>query len=76
MLQEAAAEIFPLAMLFQKEISDLPAVWVELRTFLNSLGDSFTQHSNRSVIMTLESCLYDDAQDCFAEMEMAKLVRA
>lgn len=39
-LRSHVAELFPPAHLFSKEISDMPSVWMELRSFLDSQGST------------------------------------
>lgn len=76
MLRETVAEMFPPAILFQKEIFYLSAVWIELCKFSTILGDNLKQHLCRNVIMKLATFIYGDAKDSVAAMEMDKLVRA
>ena len=47
------ADMFPPADLFSKELCELPAVYTELRNFLDSHGANMQQHSSRRIMMTL-----------------------
>ena len=75
-LKRAVAEMFPPAVLFGKEICDLPAVHIELRDFLDSRGANLQQHSSHRVINTLAHGLYEETEDTQAAMEMARAIIA
>ena len=52
------ADMFPPAALFGKELSNMPAIYSELRNFLDSRGENMQQHSSRRIMITLAHKLY------------------
>lgn len=75
-LKRAVADMFPPASLFAKEICDLPAVWKELRDFLDRRGANLQQHSSHRVINTLAHGLYEEPEDTQAAIDIAKEIVA
>lgn len=51
-LKNSVAEMFPPALLFSKELQDLPACYGSLRDFLDTRGAELRQHSSRRILMT------------------------
>ena len=75
-LRKTVAELFPPAVLFGKEICNLPAVHIELRNVLDSRGANLPQHSSHRVIKTLAHGLYEETEDTQEAVEMARAVIA
>ena len=69
-LKRTVAGMYPLTVLFSQEIRDLPAIYSELRDFLDSRGANMTQHSSRRVMMTLSTSLYEEQEDTLAATEI------
>ena len=68
--------MLPPTSLFREEICDLPAVFIELRNFLDERGTNLQQHSSHRVVMTLAHGLYEEAEDTQAAIEMAREIVA
>ena len=62
-LLEEVADMFPPAILFSKDLCELPAVFTELRNFLDSRGTNMHQHSSRRIMMTLATNIYNEPED-------------
>ena len=68
--------MFPPASLFRQEICDLPAVHIELRSFLDAKGANLAQHASNRMLMTLAHGLYEETEDTQAAIEMAREIVA
>ena len=75
-LKQSVAEMFPPAMLFNKELLDMPAIYSSLRDFLDSRGANLQQHSSRRIKMTLATSLYDEPEDREAVTEIVSHIFA
>lgn len=58
-LKHSIAEMFPPALVFSKEICDMPIAFMSLRDFLDTQGANMSQHSSRGIIVNLASNQYE-----------------
>lgn len=71
-VKRLVAEIFPPSVLFSQDIRDLPALYSEIRDFLDSRRANMVQHSSRRVMMTLTTNLYEEPEDTVAATEIVQ----
>ena len=62
--------MFPPAGLFSKELCELPAIYTELRNFLDARGANMQQHSSCRIMMTLAHNVYEEQEDGQAAIEI------
>lgn len=75
-VKDAFADMFPPAVLFSPEVRSMPALYSNLRDWLNEKGANLTPHSSRRILMTLATSLYNDNEDSFAATEMVRSIVA
>lgn len=57
------ADMFPPADFISKELCEFPAIYTELRNFLDSHGANMQQHSSRRIMITLAHNMYEEQED-------------
>ena len=75
-LLRAVSDMFPPASLFNENMPAIPALYSELRNFLDTRGCHLTQHSSRRIMMTLATNLYEDDDDQSAAVEIVRSIIA
>lgn len=75
-LRKHDAKMFLPAHLYGKEISNIPSVWPELRSFLDLRGATLQPHFFRRIILTLAHGLCHEAEDRFAATEIGSAIIA
>jgi len=71
-VRETIAEFFPPAELFSPDLRALPAIYKELRDWLNANGANLQQHSSRRIMMTLAANLYTEPEDTEAAISIVE----
>lgn len=71
-LVRSVAELFLPTVLFLEELLSIPALYAELRNFLNKRGAKLTPQSSRRITMKLATNLYLDDEDKSADVEIVK----
>ena len=62
--------MFSPADLFSKELCEFPAIYTELRNFLDARGANMHQHSSHRIMMTLARNVYEEQEDRQAAIEI------
>lgn len=75
-LKERVAKISPPAFQFFPDMMNVPAMFIDVRNFLDKNGCNLQQHSLHRITMSLAHNLYDDADEKSAAIDIAKSIQA
>ncbi len=70
----AFTDMFPPAVLFSEEFRSVPAIYANIRDWLNLKGAALTLHCSCRILITLAHSLYKDVEDRVPATEISLII--
>ncbi len=67
----AFIDAFPPAVLFSKDLRSVPAIYANIRDWLNSKEAALTPHSSHRILILVAHSLYEHNEDTVAATEIS-----